>query len=116
MVRHVFFFFFFGSQLIDCHFILAALASSVMSCSTVKPDSILSILAPVNPHPTTSNHLALLLVHFTSALSTMPPTRNAASKSKAPVDTSAARPRGRPPKPKDVKSKQFIDDEAEDNV
>jgi hypothetical protein len=44
----------------------------------------------------------------------MPPRKAAAAKSKAAVTPPAARGRGRPPKPKAVKSREFIDDEADD--
>ena len=89
---------------------------SVVSYYTIKPDGLLSNISSVKFCPTTSTYLLLLLVHFTLPLSTMPPRQNTASKSQAPVDASVARPRGRPPKSKVVKSKQLIDDEAEEDV
>ena len=45
----------------------------------------------------------------------MPPKKAAPSKSKAAVTPPAAHGRGRPPKSKAVKSREFIDDE-DDNV
>jgi len=45
----------------------------------------------------------------------MPPKKTAPSKSKAAAVTPpAARGRGRPPKSKVVKSREFVDDEADD--
>ena len=44
----------------------------------------------------------------------MPPKKTATSKSKAAVTPPAARGRGRPPKSKVVKSREFVDDEADD--
>lgn len=44
----------------------------------------------------------------------MPPKKTATSRFKAAVTPPAARGRGRPPKSKAVKSREFIDDEADD--
>jgi len=44
----------------------------------------------------------------------MPPQKAAPSKSKVAVTPPAARGRGRPPKSKAIKSREFIDDEADD--
>jgi hypothetical protein len=44
----------------------------------------------------------------------MPPKKTATSRSKAAVTPPAARGRGRPLKSKAVKSREFIDDEADD--